>query len=268
MEIAYAGNRLEGRIALITGAGRGIGRAIALRFADEGADVFLCATSIGPLRETLDLVIKRGRRAEAAVVDVTDRDAVKRMVDRALDCFERIDILVNNAGILKMSKFVDYSPEDFDRTMQVNVYGPFHVTQFVLRHMLASKRDYKGKIVNMGSTAGKWSSPNQSAYNISKHALVGMTRCLGLELARENITVNAICPSAVETEMIGAFAVEFAKILGSTPEEALKYAKERNPMGRMVQPDEVAGLAVYLASSESDAMTGQSILMDGGTLVV
>ena len=149
--------------------------------------------------------------------------------------------------------------------MKVNVYGPFNVTQFVLKHMLQRQ---KGKVINIASTAGKWASLNQSAYNISKHALVGMTRCVALETATQGITVNAICPGIVETDMLSTFSGEHAKILGVNPEDAMAFVKQRIAMGRWLQPEEIAHLAVYLASSESDGMTGQSILLDAGMLYV
>lgn len=253
--------RLNDRVALITGAGRGIGRAISIKFAQEGADLFLCATRMETLKETQKLASDTGQRIELYPVDVADRDAVETMLKNAIDIFGRIDILVNNAGIYKRSPFIDYSPEDFDRIMKVNVYGPFNVTQFVLKHMLENK---KGKIINIASTAGKWASMHQSAYNISKHALVGMTRCLALELAQSGINVNAICPGVVETDM-------FSDILGDieiTPRQLKDMLVQRIPIGRLLDPEEVANLAAYLASSESDGMTGQSILLDGGMLFV
>ena len=265
MEGENVAKRLEGRIALITGAGRGIGRAIAVRFAQEGADLFLCATRMETLKETEKLASKYGQRIELYTVDVAEREAVKTMVEKSIDLFGRIDILVNNAGIYKPSPFVDYTYEDFDRIMKVNVYGPFNVTQFVLKHMLQHQ---KGKVINIASTAGKWASLNQSAYNTSKHALVGMTRCVALETAAKGITVNAICPGIVETDMLSTFSGEHAKILGLRPEDAMAFVKQRIAMGRWLKPEEIAHLAAYLASSESDGMTGQSILLDGGMLYV
>jgi 3-hydroxybutyrate dehydrogenase len=257
--------RLEGKVALITGAGRGIGRAISLKFAREGADLFLCATRLETLEETAKGAAEFGRKTELYPVDVADRSAVEKMVREAVDAFGKVDILVNNAGIYKPARFVDYGPEDFDRIMQVNVYGPFHVTQFVLKHMLERRT---GKVVNIASTAGKWASIHQSAYNTSKHALVGMTRCVALEMAPHGINVNAICPGVVETDMVSQFLGEHAKIMGVEEEAVKNFVLQRIPMGRVLQPEEVADLAVYLASSDSDGMTGQSILMDGGMLFV
>jgi len=249
--------RLKNKVALITGAGRGIGREIALRFASEGADLFLNATRVETLEETRHLATDSGRRVEIYTADVTDRAAVKNMVKKTLELFGRIDILVNNAGIYKPSPFMNYTYEDFDRIMKVNVYGPFNVTQSVLESMI---RQGQGKVINMASTAGKWASMNQSAYNTSKHALVGMTRCVALEMAQHNIKVNAICPGVVETDMLSQF--------GPPTPELLEAIKQRIALHRIIKPEEVASLAVYLASDESDGMTGQSILLDGGMVFV
>jgi len=257
MSIPGQKRKLEDRVALITGAGRGIGRAIAINFAREGADLFLCATRMETLRETQKLASQPGQSIELYTVDVAERDAVQAMVQKAIELFGQIDILVNNAGIYKRAAFVDYSYEDFDRVMKVNVYGPFHITQFVLKHMMERKQ---GKVINIASTAGKWASLGQSIYNISKHGLVGMTRCLGLEMGPYGINVNAICPGVVETDMLSQF--------GPPSPEVLNAIKQRVALGRIVQPEEVAHLALYLASSESDVMTGQSILLDGGMLFV
>lgn len=257
--------RLKDRSALITGAGRGIGRAIAVAYAKEGADLFLCATREETLKETEKLASVYGRRIELFPGDISDRPAMQGMVDQMLDQFGTIDILVNNAGIYKPAKFVDYEYEDFDRIMKVNVYGTFNVTQFVLRHMLERQQ---GKIVNIASTAGKWASMNQSAYNTSKHAVVGMTRCVAVETAAAGITVNAICPGIIKTDMEDVFTTGHSKILNIPPETVKDVLLQRVAMGRMLQPEEVAHLAVYLASSESDGMTGQSILLDGGMVYV
>ncbi|MBW1708817.1 MAG: 3-oxoacyl-ACP reductase FabG [Deltaproteobacteria bacterium] len=257
MEADSKAQKLKGRVALITGAGRGIGRAIAIQFADEGADLFLCATRMETLEETQELAARSGQQIELYPTDVADRDAVSAMVQKTIDSFGQIDILVNNAGIYKRAAFVDYSYEDFDRIMKVNLYGPFNVTQFVLKHMIERK---KGKIINIASTAGKWASFGQSAYNVSKHGLVGMTRCLGLEMGPVGINVNAICPGVVETDMLTQF--------GPPSPEVLNAIKQRIALGRLMKPEDVAFLAAYLASSESDGMTGQSILLDGGMVFV
>ena len=256
--------RLAGRAALVTGASRGIGRAIALRYAEEGADLFLTATGRARLEETKALAAAHGGKVALHLADVSERAAVETMVEQAVKTLGRIDVLVNNAGVYKAARLVDYTPEDFDRIMKVNLYGAFNVMQLVLRHMQARK---SGKVVNIASTAGKWMSMNQSAYNASKHALVGLTRCAGLEMGPSGVNVNAICPGFVETDMLEEFRAH-GEILGLPFDKVQEAGLARVPLKRFLKPEEIAHLAVYLGCAESDGMTGQSILLDGGMLVV
>ncbi len=256
--------RLAGRRVLITGASRGIGQAIALRYADEGATLCLAATTLDGLAETRSQAEARGAEVVALAVDVADRTAVQSMVDTMVARLGGIDVLVNNAGVYHAATLLDTAPEDFDRVMQVNLYGAFHVLQLSLRQM----RDQgAGKVVNIASTAGKGGSMNQSAYNASKHALVGLTRCAAVELGPLGICINAICPGFVETDMLQNFSAHSA-ITGLSFEQILANGKARVPLRRFLQPQEIAHLAVYLGSAESDGMTGQSILLDGGMLMV
>jgi NAD(P)-dependent dehydrogenase (short-subunit alcohol dehydrogenase family) len=256
--------RLAGRKALITGASRGIGRAIAQRYAEQGADLFLVATQLEPLEQTRALALAQGVQAHVHCCDVSDRGAVQAMVAAAAAALGGIDVLVNNAGVYHAARLVDTAPEAFDRVMQVNVYGAFHVLQQVLRLMQAQRR---GQVVNIASTAGKWGSMNQSAYNASKHALVGLTRCAALEMAPFDVNVNAICPGFVETDMLGEFKAH-ADILGLPFETVLENGRNRVPLRRFLKPAEIADLAVYLGSDESRGMTGQSLLLDGGMVLV
>jgi NAD(P)-dependent dehydrogenase (short-subunit alcohol dehydrogenase family) len=187
------------------------------------------------------------------------------MVSQALAKLETLEILVNNTGIMPASRFSDCLFGEFDRVIKTNLYGVFHVTQAVLPTMMQQK---KGKIINMASTAGKWGSMHQSAYNASKHAVVGLTRCLALEMAPFQINVNAICPAGVEGDEIDSMIEYWAAQMGTTKEQARKNITSRSPIGRFINPDEVAALAVYLASDESDAMTAQSLSLCGGYLMV
>ncbi len=257
--------RLENRNALITGGSRGIGKAISRRFIEEGANIFLCARGESALKETAEQLRQVGGKVAIHVADVSDQGSVERMVGHALAEFGVLDILVNNAGIMMPRRFMDYSFEEFDQVMKVNFYGLFHVTRAVLPSMMERKR---GKIINMASTAGKWGSMNQSAYNTSKHAVIGLTRCLALEMARFHINVNAICPAGVEGDEINSLVEHWASQLGVTKEQARKNIVSRSPLGRFINPTEVAALAVYLASDESDAMTAQSLSLCGGYLMV
>ena len=260
--------RLAGRRALITGASRGIGQAIALRYAEEGADLCLVATSLGGLADTQAQAEAHGARVLALAVDVADRSAVQAMVDAMVAAMGGIDVLVNNAGVYHAASLLDTTPDDFDRVMQVNLYGAFHVLQLCLRQMCSQGLDHgAAKVVNIASTAGKGGSMNQSAYNASKHALVGLTRCAAVELGPLGICVNAICPGFVETDMLQNFSAHSA-ITGLSFEQILANGRARVPLRRFLQPVEIAHLAVYLGSAESDGMTGQSLLMDGGMLMI
>lgn len=253
--------RLRGKRALVTGASRGIGRAIAEAFAREGASLALNAREPARLEEAAQAL----RDAHDVTVtvhacDVTERPAVDAMV-AAAEAAGPLDILVNNAGIHVPSRFVDYSFEDFKRVIESNVYSVFHVTQAVLPAMIERRA---GRVINLASTAGKWGSRNQSAYNASKHAVVGITRCLALELAPDNVLVNAICPWVVATDMADGFMDQHAAIGGLTAEALRERMNASVPLRRWIRPEEVAGLAVYLASDEASYINGQAWAVDGG----
>ena len=257
--------KLENHNALITGGSRGIGKAIARRFVEEGANIFLCARGEGALEETAKELRQMGGKVAAGVADVCNQQSVEKMVSSALAELGSVHILVNNAGMMMSRRFMDYSFEEFDQIMKVNLYGVFHVTRAILPSMMERK---SGKIINMASTAGKWGSLNQSAYNTSKHAVIGLTRCLALEMAPFHISVNAICPAGVEGDEINSMVEHWSHQLGVTEEEARKKITARSPIGRFIKPEEVAALAAYLASNESDAMTAQSLSLCGGYLMV
>ncbi|NDI23658.1 MAG: SDR family oxidoreductase [Betaproteobacteria bacterium] len=173
--------------------------------------------------------------------------------------------MVNNAGIYRSGAFLDYEPEDFQALLDVNLFGTLHLMQAALPGM---QRRSAGSIINIASTAGKWGSRHQSAYNVSKHAVVGLTRCVALETAASGVRVNAICPGFVQTDMVEDLKKGYAKVSGADVEAIVQATLSRIPIGRMLQPEEIAHLAVLLASDESKAMTGQSILVDGGMLLV
>ena len=259
-------DRLKNKTALITGGSRGIGRAVAEAYAAEGANLVLNARDPERLEKTAEEIRAAfGVDVSTCACDVADRDAVQAMVDES-DARAAIDILVNNAGIYKPLPFVEYEFEDFRNIIEVNLYGVIHATQFTLRKMIPRK---SGVIVNMASTAGKWGSRNQSAYNMSKHAVVGMTRCLGLEMGPHNIRANAICPFVVETDLSNTFLGGHADVLGVSRETVEEAFKKLVPLhNRWVQPEEVAGLAVYLGSDESSYITGQAWTIDGGYTMV
>ena len=260
---ASAAGVLAGQVALITGASRGIGLAIARALAADGADLCLAATRAdGLARADAELADMPGAR-HLEVLDITDRAAVRAAVERTLARFGRIDILVNNAGIHIARGFLDHDPADFQRLLDVNLFGVIHMTQAVLPGMLERG---SGRIINIASTAGRWGSRNQAGYNTSKHAVLGLTRCVALEVAARGITVNAICPGFVDTDMLGGIKREYGQ-MGIDGEAAIGgMLATRVPMGRAMRADEIAGLARYLASPACSGMTGQALTIDGGML--
>jgi len=258
-------NRLAGSTALITGSSRGIGLGIAREFAKEGAQLLLVATTLNRLEAARDELAGLGARVEVIAADVSQRAQCQAAVRYAIKTFGQLDVLVNCAAIYKAAPFLSYAPEDFEQHLAVNLHGPIHMMQAALPHMV--ERGY-GRIVNIASTAGKWASNNQSAYNISKHGVVGLTRCVALEFATKGITVNAICPGMVQTDLGDQYVKEHAAILGTTEDAYLAELMKRIPQRRFLDVAECAHLAVYIASREAAGMTGQSILLDGGMLYV
>ncbi len=249
--------RLEGKTALITGASRGIGRSIAQAYAAEGASLILTASRPASLEEISSILPD----AHCVTADLSDSAAVAAMFEESTKLAGKVDVLVNNAGIYLGKPFETYTLEELDQLMRVNVYAVFQLTQLAVVHM---KQNRTGKIVNISSTAGKWESPNQAAYNTTKHAIIGMSKCVALETASHGIQVNTICPGMVETDMFQNFEVH-AKAAGITLEELkTTVAATKIPQGRFLQPEEVANIAIYLASTESDGMTGQTITISGG----
>jgi len=264
---ALGAGRLNDTVVLITGASRGIGEAIARACALQGATVVLSATNLDLLQQVEADLIQQGVPTERLAVmglDVTDRKACMDLVGHVQQRFGRIDALVNNAGIYQSKRFLDYTPDEFQRLLDVNLFGTLHMTQAVLPAMLEAGY---GRILNIASTAGKWGSRNQSAYNTSKHAVVGLTRCVALEAAAQGVTVNAICPGFVQTDMVETLKAGYAKATGSDGNEIVSAVLGRIPIGRVLAADEIAALAIYLVSRESAGMTGQSLLVDGGMLM-
>lgn len=256
--------RLDQQVAIITGASRGIGLAIAQAYAAEGATLCLIATDTARLQQVQDSLNLPAERLMTLGVNVTDRHACFDAVAQVEQRFGRVDVLVNNAGVYRGKSFLEYSAADFQDMLDVNLFGVLHFTQACLPGMQARRH---GRIINMASTAGKWGSRNQSAYNVSKHAVVGLTRCVALEASPYAVTVNAICPGFIQTDMVEALKTQVAQTTGVSPDDMVKAALTRVPLGRVLAPDEIAGLAVYLGSHESSGMTGQSIHIDGGMVL-
>ena len=258
-----SGGRLGGKVALITGAGRGIGREIAIRYAQEGASVALVARTTTEIEAVAVEIALSGGRSIAVPADVTSAEAVREAVDRTASELGPVDILVNSAGVYHVAHFLEHDLDQWKRVFEVNVHGTFIACQAVLPSMIERR---SGRIIQIASTAGKWGTRYQSAYNASKHAVLGLTKCLALEMAESGIRVNAICPAFVEGSMIDEQLPNLARILGGDAEAARQALIARIPIGRFVRVDEIPPLAVYLASDESEGMTGQAITLDGGMI--
>ena len=247
--------RLEGKRAVITGGGRGIGRAIALAYAREGALCVITSRKLEDLEATAEQAPPGALRP--VVCDVSDDASVSAMADFVHEQFGGADIVVNNAGIHAAGRFLDIDPATYSRLFEVNVVGIVRVSHAFLEGMIERGR---GSIVNIASTAGLFESPGQAPYNASKHGAVGLTRCMGLELAASGVTCNAICPGFVDTPLLEGFA----ELVGAESDELRAQLAQRTPMGRILSPDEVANLAIYLGSDESSGMTGQTMAISNG----
>ena len=268
---------LSGKVALVTGAGgeHGIGRAITRRLAGEGADVVVNdvresgAGAWGGINAVVAEIRASGRRALGCVASVADSAGVEQIVRRTLDEFGRIDILVNNAGSPAgpdRVPVVELDEDVWDLVQDVNIKGTFLCSRDVARHMI--ERAEGGKIINLSSTAGKQGYPRYAAYCASKFAVIGFTQSLAAELAPHRINVNAICPGLTDTERVYGIASGLKPDDMSTEqyrEEMIERATQMTPLGRIGQPEDVAQLAAYLASSQSDYMTGLAININGGS---
>ena len=253
--------KLQGRVALITGASRGIGRAIARGYAKEGAVIAITARTEGDLRSLVEEVQSSGAEALAIRADLVDPAAPAQVVRQVLEAFGTIDILVNNAGIGSSSSprpVVDFDDEFWNKTLALNLTAPYKLSKAVLPIMLQKKW---GRMINIASINGKLPAIHGAAYTASKHGLLGLTRTLALEVARDGITVNAICPGPVKTEMNERRVEYDAKRLGLSMAE---LESRLTPIGRRLEPEEIVPMALLLASEGSAAITGQAFNVCGG----
>jgi NAD(P)-dependent dehydrogenase (short-subunit alcohol dehydrogenase family) len=252
---------LHGKTALVTGASRGIGRAVATQLAMEGARVIVTARS-APDLETLVAEIKAsGGEALALPCDLTDFSSLEQLVSSE---FGAPDVLVNNAGITQGVKFTEMTFETWERVQRVNVDSAMRLMQLSVDGMAGLGW---GRIVNIASIAAKAGLRYSAAYNASKHALLGLTRSVALDYAAKGVTVNCVCPSWVQTEMVEATVQNIQEKTGRSREEAIKSLVKDVPMGRMIQPEEVAALTVFLCSTLAGGITGQGLNIDGGTVL-
>ena len=248
--------RLSGKVALITGGGTGIGRAIALAFAREGASVALAGRRMEKLREAAREIEKQGGEGKAIECDVTRAKDAVRAVREAVGRYGRLNVLVNNAGALHVSTVEGISEEEWDRLMTVNVKGPFLVSRAALPEF---RKCGGGAIINIGSVLGLVAMKDRAAYCASKGGLTMLTKAMAIDHAQENVRVNCICPAIVETELVKSL---FSK--GAEGEALRKRRIATIPLGRFGRPADVAEMAVFLASEESAWLTGAAIPLDGG----
>ena len=254
---------LTGRIALVTGGGRGIGREAALALASAGADVAVAARSANELADTVTAIRAAGRRGDAIVCDVTDRAQVEAMIAQVKSALGEPLILVNNAGIAGSAKLTDTTDEMWGGMLRANATGAFYCTRAVLPMMLQAKW---GRIVNVASIAAKAGAPYIAAYAASKHALLGLTRAVAAEVATRGITVNAVCPGYVDTGMTDASTANISARTGRSEQDARKILEGFSPQGRLMTAGEVAALITFLCSQTARGITGQGIVLDGGAL--
>ncbi len=255
--------KLQNRIALITGGGRGIGRAIALAFASEGAEVALAARTAEQVAQVAsELGAQFSRKAIAIACDVSKVASVEQMFDTFNSAFGRSpDILVNNAGIAESALLTRTDDELWRRLQGINLDGTFYCMRAALPQMM--ERGW-GRIINIASIAGKTGAPYIAAYSASKHGVLGLTRSASQEVAKNGITVNAICPGYVDTEMTTRGIENITQKTSLTKEQVLDSIKKMSPQNRLVTAEEVAALALLLASEDGRGINGQAINVDGG----
>jgi meso-butanediol dehydrogenase/(S,S)-butanediol dehydrogenase/diacetyl reductase len=254
---------LEGQVALVTGAARGIGQAIAQRLAREGANVAVADRREELLRQTAAAIEAHGRQTLALVVDVTRREQVERMVQQVVDTFGRLDVFFNNAGVIKIHDFLDITEEDWDWIMDVNAKGVFLCAQAVARYMVQQGR---GKIINTASIAARQGVVDSAVYAASKAAVMSLTRSMALSLAAKGVTVNALAPGMVDTDMWASIDEQTAAMRSMQPGEPRQRRIRRIPLGRPAIPEDIANVAAFLASRDADYITGQTINIDGGNV--
>ena len=246
--------RFENQVAIVTGAGRGIGQAIALRLAREGARVASVSRTEANARKTADEINRlRADYAKSYSVDIADHAAVQKVGEQILHEFGRVDILVNNAGVRRDTLSMRMSPEDWDIVLNTNLKGAFNFAQAIQRAMVKQR---SGRIINISSVIGLIGNAGQTNYAASKAGLIGFTKSLARELAARNITVNAIAPGYVATDMTN-----------SLPEEIQKSLQERIPLKRVATGEDIAGAVAFLASADASYITGQVLCVDGGIVM-
>jgi 2-deoxy-D-gluconate 3-dehydrogenase len=245
---------LKGKVAVVTGAGRGIGKAIAIAMAEAGADVVLAARTAAQLETTAEEIRSKGGQGLPVPTDVTSKKAVDRLMSTAVDQLGCLHILVNNAAIMSPASLMEQTENDWDKVMAVNVKAYFLCTQAAGRYMIEQKY---GKIINMASTGGVIAGPKNASYHSSKAAIIHFTRSVAIEWIKYNINVNAVGPGVVDTELVDQF------IQKGSRELMLKGV----PIKRFADPAEIANLVVFLASDLADYIVGEHVIIDGGLTI-
>ncbi len=246
---------LSGKVAIITGAARGIGRACAERFAREGAKVIVADVDQARGQETVAAISAGGTETLFVACDVGDSVQVSGLIAASVDAFGSLDVLVNSAGILQNADFLDVTEQDFDQVLRVNLKGPLLVGQAVARQLIDQGRG--GAIVNLSSVGALLAAPFQASYNVSKGGVAQLTRVMALSLAPHGIRVNAVGPGTIGTDMTNDLLEDVA---------LRRQILSRTPLGRVGDPAEVAAVVVFLASEEASYITGQTVYCDGGRL--
>ncbi len=245
--------RLEGKIAVVTGASRGIGRAIAHKLAAEKATVVCTATTEKGAKATVDEIVNAGMKAEAVSLDISDANQIQTLVAETVKNHGQIDVWINNAGITRDNLLVRMSEDDWQTVINVNLTGVYQCMKAVARPMM---RKRTGKIINISSVVGQVGNPGQANYSAAKAGVIAMSKSIAKELSARNIQVNCIAPGYIQTDMTGEL-----------PDTVKEQILSTIPMGRMGAPEDVAHLAAFLASSESDYITGQVFNVDGGMVM-
>ena len=255
---------LAGRRAVVTGASRGIGRSIALVLAGAGADVAITARTLPDLEQLAAEIGDLGHRAVPLACDVTDPGQVQQMAARALEGLGGIDILVNNAGTAGSHKFLNHPDDLWHQMLAINLTSVYYVTKAFVARMVEQR---SGRIITIASIASKVGGRYIAAYTASKHGVLGLTRSLALELVQYGITVNAICPGYVDTPMSDAAVTNIVERTGADEAQARETLERLSPQNRLIQPEEVAALTLFLAQDASQGITGQAINVDSGAVM-